>query len=149
MTDQQLPQTSCIHLVIFPVSSRSPMRYSQRSREQNALWFWFWSHLSPEELSHADEDAPQPLVDGQSRAGERLPSELNDDDLRRRRSSRLVLAELPSFIRISLCLFKVLTGKSTAPLLSRNHQTHVSEFYTSKFCGLIRRWRQPTTLNIC
>lgn len=45
---------------------------------------WWWSHLSPQQLAHADEHAPQPLVDGQSRAGEGLPSKLDDDDLRRK-----------------------------------------------------------------
>lgn len=52
-------------------------------------WFWFWSHLSPQQLSHTDEHTPQPLVDCQSRAGERLPSELNDDDLRKREKKHL------------------------------------------------------------
>lgn len=47
----------------------------------------FSSHLSPQQLSHADENAPQPLVDGQSRAGERLSSELNNDDLGRKQAS--------------------------------------------------------------
>lgn len=48
-----------------------------------------WSHLSPQQLPHTDEDAPQPLVDRQSRAGERLPSELNNDDLKRRGNAQL------------------------------------------------------------
>lgn len=48
-----------------------------------------WSHLSPQQLPHADENAPQPLVDRQSRAGERLPSKLNNDDLKRRGNAQL------------------------------------------------------------
>ena len=52
------------------------------------------SYLSPQELSHADEHAPQPLVDGEGRAGEGLPSKLNDDDLQntQERDVRLLLS---------------------------------------------------------
>lgn len=46
---------------------------------------WVLPDLSPQQLPDTDENTPQPLVDGQSRAREGLPPELNDDDLRRRR----------------------------------------------------------------
>lgn len=41
------------------------------------------AHLAPQQLAHADEHTPHPLVDGQGVAGERLPSKLNDDYLSR------------------------------------------------------------------
>lgn len=44
---------------------------------------WFLPDLSPQQLPNADENTPQPLVDGQSRAREGLPSKLDNDDLRR------------------------------------------------------------------
>lgn len=43
----------------------------------------FLSDLSPQQLPDTDEHTPQPLVDGQSSAGEGLPTKLNNDDLRR------------------------------------------------------------------
>lgn len=39
------------------------------------------SDLSPQQLPDTDEHTPQPLVDGQSSAGEGLPPKLNNDDL--------------------------------------------------------------------
>ena len=35
---------------------------------------WWSSYLTPEQLADTDEDTPQPLVDGERRAGEGLPA---------------------------------------------------------------------------
>lgn len=67
------------------------------------LRLWFRSHLSPQQLPHADENAPQPLVNCESRAGERLPSELNDDDLRRRRNTQVQQRADPNVLSDPSC----------------------------------------------
>lgn len=43
------------------------------------------SHLAPQELSHSDENAPEPLAQGEPRAAEGLPTKLHNDDLQHRR----------------------------------------------------------------
>lgn len=67
------------------------------------LRLWFRSHLSPQQLPHADENAPQPLVNCESRTGERLPSELNDDDLRRRRNMQVQQRADPNVLSDPSC----------------------------------------------
>lgn len=49
----------------------------------------FLSDLSPQQLPDTDEHTPQPLVDGQSSAGEGLPTKLNNDDLRRAKTRQV------------------------------------------------------------
>ena len=61
----------------FPHNVLSTLKHNTHTHTRT----YALSYLSPQELSHADEHAPQPLVDGESRAGEGLPSELYDDDL--------------------------------------------------------------------
>lgn len=44
-------------------------------------------YLAPKQFANADEHAPEPLIQGEGCAGERLPSELHDDDLRKTNKS--------------------------------------------------------------
>lgn len=78
---QQFAATSLVHPPLNTVYSQDPGWY-----------VWLFPHLSPQQLSHTDEDTPQPLVDGQGCAGEWLPSKLNNDDLRRKRNIQHILA---------------------------------------------------------
>lgn len=63
------------------------------------------AHLSPQQLADADEDAPQPLVDGERRAGERLPSELHDDDLRGHEQAERQSAASETFLLLGEQMF--------------------------------------------
>ncbi len=45
------------------------------------------SHLSPQEGADAQEDAPQPLVDGQTHTAEGFTTKLHNDDLQEERQT--------------------------------------------------------------
>lgn len=45
------------------------------------------SHLSPQEAAEAQEDTPQPLLDGQTHTAERFTTKLHNDDLQEERET--------------------------------------------------------------
>lgn len=125
---KQLAPLSCAELITMAMVVMATLQQRERDRQQFAatnlvypplhlllstcclcttgsdavcsehLWFCFWSHLSPQQLSHTDEHTPQPLVDGQSCAGERLPSELNNDDLMRKETYKNKVVDVNDFL---------------------------------------------------
>lgn len=46
------------------------------------------SYLSPQQGTKAQHGAPEPLVDGEAHTAERLPSKLNDDDLKEKEKQK-------------------------------------------------------------
>jgi len=47
--------------------------------------------LTPQQFTDADEQAPQPLLESQTRGRERVAAELDDDDLQQSGTSSVVL----------------------------------------------------------